>query len=33
MKKKARCPKDIEKYAVSQLNKLRVEGKAPNISK
>ena len=33
MKKKARCPKDIEKYAVSQLNKLRLEGKAPNISK
>lgn len=33
MKKKARCSKDIEKYAVSQLNKLRLEGKAPNISK
>ena len=32
MKKKARAPKEVEEYAINQLNKLRKEGKAPNIS-
>ncbi|WP_236785316.1 Na+/H+ antiporter NhaC [Anaerococcus ihuae] len=32
MKKKARAPKDVQEYAISQLNKLRKEGKAPEIS-
>lgn len=32
MKKKAHAPKEVEEYAINQLNKLRKEGKAPNIS-
>ena len=32
MKKKARAPKEVEEYAINQLDKLRKEGKAPNIS-
>lgn len=32
MKKKAHAPKDVEEYAISQLNKLRESGKAPKIS-
>lgn len=32
MKKKAHAPKEVEEYAINQLNKLRKEGKAPEIS-
>lgn len=32
MKKKAHAPKEVEEYAINQLDKLRKEGKAPNIS-
>ena len=32
MKKKARAPKEVEEYAINQLDKLRKEGKAPYIS-
>ncbi|MDU5913539.1 MAG: Na+/H+ antiporter NhaC [Anaerococcus vaginalis] len=32
MKKKARGPKEVEEYAINQLDKLRKEGKVPNIS-
>lgn len=32
MKKKANAPKEVEEYVINQLNKLRKEGKAPEIS-
>ncbi|MDY3005388.1 Na+/H+ antiporter NhaC [Anaerococcus sp. AGMB00486] len=32
MKKKAQAPKEVEEYAISQLNKQRSEGKVPQIS-